>query len=495
MVTRRQTVFAAGMLVVLIASVADASQVQFQEMEKTAGQIKTILKVRVFDVKRSQTHMKLKSGGQGPVTSMHVDYTCQITEVVLGKWAGKIGKITIRHSTVVPIKYDENGKAVMRFSFILSGSGIESDLKKGKEYLACFALIPDPAREKQYLYAAYPLENRQGLLAAVGDAAMLVKFRKALTKRLPKGWMIQETKYGKHTPFGWKQGPGAYIMVYDHKAPIVAGRRAPWTDVHIWIMARDYKAKAPKVTRSTARQIGAWRGRRVLIMGGQKRWPDNRRDISAAFKASGDPVRTAPIKPDYKLAKKIAGDLAAIEDYRKRREYTLELFKNRPAALAGLVALLERGAAPVRKPRRELLWEYAATQLMAFDDPQIAAHLAARLARSKGRCSSHRFVPVLARFRVKSAVPYLVRWLRQDGAWEVKYDMFGAESSYLLAALDRIAGARLGPADQVRKAEFYPLYVFYEGLERDQVMPKVEQWWAANKAKWSAATTAPAKAR
>jgi len=490
MMTRRQTVFAAGMLAFLVASTADASQVQFQAMEKTAGQIRTVLAVRVLDVKRSQTHMKLKNGEQGPVTSTHVDYACDITEVVLGKWTGKTTKIAIRHSSVVPIKYDENGRAVMGFSLVLPGSGIEAGLKKGGEYLACFALVPDPSRPKQYLYAAYPVENRRVLLAAVGDAKVLAKFRTALTKRLPKGWAIQKTRFGKHRPYGWKQGRGAYIMIYDHKAPVVAGRRAPWTDVHIWIMARDYKSEAPKPARSKARQIGTWRGRTVLVMGGQERWPTNGPDIAAALEAAGDPLRPPPLKLDYKLAEKIAADLATIKDYRKRREYTLELFKNRQAALAGLLALLERGEAPVRKPRRELLWVYAATNLMAFDDPRIAGYLAARLAKSRDRCGSHQFVPVLARFRVKSAVPYLVRWLRQDGAWEIKYDMFGAESSYLVAALDRIAGTRFGPPDQVGKPEFNP---FYRGMERDQVMPKIERWWTTNKHKWPAATTAPGK--
>ena len=450
---------------------AAASQVHMQAMAETSGNIQTVLKVKVLEVKHTRMHMKLKSGAEGPMTSVHADYKCQVVETVVGRWPVDAKKVSIRFTSVVPIKYDENGKAVMRFSPIRPGSGMEGDLKKDKEYLACFAYRLDVAKPIQYLYAAYRPEDCPALLASVGDAKAFAKFSKALNARLPDGWKISSIRYGKFGLLGGVGGSGIYIYIYDHKAPVVAGKRAPWTDMHIWIMARGYKAKPP-----IPRQMGAWRGRRVIVMGG-KRWPSNRQDIAAAFKSAGDPLRPPPIEPDYKLAEKITADLGRIADHRKRSEYIKGVLKDRKRALPALVAILERGEAPVHKDYSMSLWEYAALQLNSFDDPRIASHLIIRLAGSGDRCNSHLFVRSLARFKVKSAVPYLVRWLRRDRSWEMMYDMFGEEASYQLSALDRIAGTRFGPPDQIGKREFY------RGLEKDHVMPKVEKWWQANKDK------------
>ena len=476
----KRSVIVAAVLGAVCLSAA-ASQVHIQAMAETAGNIQTVLKVKVMEVKHTRMHMKLKSGAEGPVTSVCADYKCQVVEVVVGQWPADARKVSIRFTSVVPIKYDKNGKAVMSFSPIRPGSGMEGDLKKDKEYLACFAYRLDPAKPIQHLYAAYRPEDCPALLASVGDAKAFAKFSKALKARLPDGWKISSIRYGKFRPLGGVGGTGIYIYIYDHKAPVVAGKRAPWTDMHIWIRACDYKAKPPTAAKrslplSNPRQIGAWRGRRVLVMGG-KRWSDNKRDIAAAFKSSGYPLRPPPIEPDYKLAEKITADLGRIADYRKRSEYTAGLLKNRKRALGALVAMLERGEAAVHKDYSMPLWEYAAFQLNSFDDPRIASHLIARLAKSKDRCNSHLFVRSLAKFKVKAAVPYLIRWLRRDGSWEIKYDMFGEEASYQLSALDRIAGTRFGPPDQIDKREFY------QGMKRNEVMPKVEKWWKANKDK------------
>ena len=456
---------------------AAASQVHMQAMDETSGNIQTALKVKVLEVKHTRIHMKLKSGAEGPVTSVHADYTCQVVETVAGQWPADVKKVSIRFTSVVPVKYDENGKSVMSFSPIRPGSGMEGDLKKGKEYLACFAYRLDASKPLQHLYAAYRPDHCAALLASVGDGRAFAKFSKTLRARLPDGWKISNIRYGKFPPLGGVGGTGVYIYIYDHKAPIVAGKRAPWTDMHIWIRDHDYKAAASKATRSTVRLIGAWRGRRVLVMGDGKRWPSNREDIAAAFGSAGDPLRPPPIEPDYKLAEKITADLGRIGDYRKRSEYTAGLLKDRKRALPALVAILERGEAPVHKDSSMFLWEYAAFQLNSFDDPRIVSHLIVRLARSGDRCNSHLFVRSLAKFKVKAAVPYLIRWLRRNQSWQIMYDMFGEEASYQLSALDRIAGTRFGPPDQIGKREFY------QGLSKDEVMPKVEKWWRANKDK------------
>jgi hypothetical protein len=471
----KRSVIVAAMLGAMCLPAA-ASQVCLQTMAETAGNIQTALKVKVLEVKHTRIHMKLKSGAEGPVTSVHADYKCQIVDTVIGRWPGDAKTVNIRFTSAVLFKYDENGKKIMHFSIVRPGSGMEGDLKKGKEYLACFAYRLDASKPLQHLYTAYRPEECAALLAAIGDAKAFAKFSKALKARLPGGWKISRTEYGKFRPLGGLGGAGVYIYVYDHKAPVVAGKRAPWTDVHIWIRARDCKAK-PSTPRSFLRRIGTWRGRRVLIMGDGKRWPSNRQDIAAAFKSSGDPLGPSPIDPDYKLAEKITTDLRRIGDHRKRSEYTAGMLKDRKRALPALIAMLERGEEPVHKHSSMPLWEYAALQLNSFDDPRIASHLIARLARSGDCCNSHLFVRSLAKFKVKAAIPYLIRWLRLRGSWDIKYDMFGEEASYQLSALDRIAGTRFGPPNQIGKREFYM------GLKKDHVMPKVEKWRQANRDK------------
>jgi len=473
----QRNVIGAAVLVAMCLS-ASASQVHLQTMAETSGNIRAALKVKVLEVKHTQVHMKLKSGAEGPVTSVHADYKCQVVEAVVGPWPDNAKKVSIRFTSVVPIKYDENGKVVLRFSPIRQGSGLEGDLKKGKEYLACFAYRLDPSKPLQHLYAAYRPEECAALLASIGDGRAFAKFSKTLRARLPDGWRISGVRYGKFGPLGSVGGTGIYIYIYDHKAPVVAGKRAPWTDMHIWIPSHDYsKPAVSKARTSTARLIGSWRGRPVLVMGDGKRWPSNRKDIAAAFESSGYPLGPPPVEPDYKLADKITADLGRIADHRKRSEYTASLLKDRKKALGALVAMLERGDAVVHKDFSILLWEYAAIQLNSFDDPRIASHLIARLAKSGNRCNSHLFVRGLAKHKVKAAIPYLVRWLRLPRSWETRSDMYGQEASYQLSALDRIAGTKFGPPDQIGKREFYHC------PPRSEVMPKVEKWRQANKDK------------
>jgi len=118
-------------------------------------------------------------------------------------------------------------------------------------------------------------------LRDVGD------FIAALTSRIPKGWELNQVEHGLTYPADGLAGRGFHIIIYDTKAPVKDGKRNPWTDVHIWMMGRDFKAKGPfrRDNRPTD-EIARWRGWRVFLHGGKERWPRRRDDVLAAMKVA-----------------------------------------------------------------------------------------------------------------------------------------------------------------------------------------------------------------
>jgi len=66
--------------------------------------------------------------------------------------------------------------------------------------------------------------------------------REGLARRCQE---LSQVDHGRTFPIDWPAGHGFHIVIYDTQAPQVAGRRAPWVDVHIWVMGGDYKADAP----------------------------------------------------------------------------------------------------------------------------------------------------------------------------------------------------------------------------------------------------------
>ncbi len=121
---------------------------------------------------------------------------------------------------------------------------------------------------------------------AVRDMGALLA---ALKPRIAKGWELSEVNYGPTFRGDWPVGWGFHVVIYDNEAPLVAGRRAPWTDVHIWVLDRPYDAKGPFLPGGSRPivELARWRGRRVLVYGGQERWPTRMVDVLTAIRAAG----------------------------------------------------------------------------------------------------------------------------------------------------------------------------------------------------------------
>jgi hypothetical protein len=149
------------------------------------------------------------------------------------------------------------------------------------------------------LIIAFGCEKSPVKLQQEEDRSDLVsQFLQHLKPKVPAGWTLHDPTYGSSQPHGWENGRGSYILVYNDAAPAVLGKRAPWTDVHIWIMNGDYSVGMPVGTgRGTAQEIATLNRQRVFITGagagrGANPWPKN--GILAALIASGAQVIEQP---------------------------------------------------------------------------------------------------------------------------------------------------------------------------------------------------------
>ena len=106
-------------------------------LEKTGKSISSAFVVKVTGVKRWNKHMTLRSGKQGPATRYHVEYQATLVKTLLGEWKGEGDQITIRHTIVSPVKYDEDGQALIVKSKTRSGTGLEHSMEVGKTYVVC----------------------------------------------------------------------------------------------------------------------------------------------------------------------------------------------------------------------------------------------------------------------------------------------------------------------------------------------------------------------
>ena len=100
-------------------------------LEKEIENVSIVLQIKVINVDREQTYMKLETGQDGPMVSSSILVTGDVVEVLWGEYS--LAKIKTKYIWIVPIKYDKQGKEVLSFSSIRSGSGLENDIEVGSE--------------------------------------------------------------------------------------------------------------------------------------------------------------------------------------------------------------------------------------------------------------------------------------------------------------------------------------------------------------------------
>ncbi|HHH76634.1 MAG TPA: hypothetical protein ENL03_06390, partial [Phycisphaerae bacterium] len=167
---RKAAAIVIALAVFSAASREGASQGGLHKLSQDAESIKTVLKVKIVDVKRIETRMKLANGKEGPVIRTTMVYTGNVVEVVVGKWQGAKENVTLTHTMPVGVKYDKSGKVKFTCSFMLPGSGLEHHLKKDSVYLLCFASQP-AAGKPACILRAEPLTRHKAVLQAIEFAA------------------------------------------------------------------------------------------------------------------------------------------------------------------------------------------------------------------------------------------------------------------------------------------------------------------------------------
>src|SRR5687768_6875441 len=83
------------------------TQVHFQGLEADAPSISRVLVVKVRSIRRWEEHLPLLDGGQGPVTQVHLEATCDVERVVVGPFEPKT--VVVHHQMSSATVYDAHG--------------------------------------------------------------------------------------------------------------------------------------------------------------------------------------------------------------------------------------------------------------------------------------------------------------------------------------------------------------------------------------------------
>lgn len=153
------------------------SQLHMIPLEKEIENVSVVLQIKVINVDREQTYMKLETGQDGPMVSSSILVTGYVVEVLWGEYS--LAKIKTKYIWIVPIKYDKQGKEVLSFSPIRSGSGFENDIEVGSEYIFSFRYI-DKDKTIQYHVRSDTLNKKDAILKLLKD----IKSDASPTKRM-----------------------------------------------------------------------------------------------------------------------------------------------------------------------------------------------------------------------------------------------------------------------------------------------------------------------
>jgi len=126
--------YLAALLLLLSTAFALASGLSPGRLEDAAAHSDQAVLTKVTAIKETPIFMKLKDGTQGPLLTTRRDYTLEVSRVLAGP-ERKPGVVTYQMPQFV--RYDENGKVVMTMWLAIPGTGKESHLEQGQEYVLC----------------------------------------------------------------------------------------------------------------------------------------------------------------------------------------------------------------------------------------------------------------------------------------------------------------------------------------------------------------------
>ncbi|MBC8869724.1 MAG: ankyrin repeat domain-containing protein, partial [Planctomycetes bacterium] len=219
------------------------------------------------------------------------------------------------------------------------------------------------------------------------------------------------------------------------------------------------------------RQIAAF-GASVVLAGmmEQEGAEEDARALEPVRATNDAPLKETPITPDYAMAETLAKAMADTEPGGLFK-FGERVANNGAEFLPGLVALVQKGDGWIHDEPGLRQWQYAAYLLGQIGDERCGPVLATRL--TDKLATSYYLVKPLGQLRVREAVPYLVRWLKEDNEkrWEVRSSLYGAQANYMIEALEQITGEDfspgIGPSGHVER------YV----KKRQEIQSAIDDWW------------------
>ncbi|MFT5129457.1 MAG: hypothetical protein ACI8W8_003079 [Rhodothermales bacterium] len=121
-----------AMILVLSKSFLLASQVHLQPYNEIAGRVTNVCVLKVDKIESENKFRHFTNEEKKPISET-VIVNGTVSRHIHGSF--KDNKITTKFTTLVPIKYSDDGKEEMSFSIIKCISGHEHNVDLGKEYI------------------------------------------------------------------------------------------------------------------------------------------------------------------------------------------------------------------------------------------------------------------------------------------------------------------------------------------------------------------------
>lgn len=149
------------MLLFIFVGVAVSAQIDFFSLERIIDKINIVLEVQVTDVQRQDEFMTLSNGRKGPMVSSVYVIEGEVIDIVYGEYAHE--NIKMKYTQIVPVQYNEDGHALLTFSYAANGSGIEGAVEKGATYLCSFNEVSQVGNMSHVLRIDF-LDKKQEIL-------------------------------------------------------------------------------------------------------------------------------------------------------------------------------------------------------------------------------------------------------------------------------------------------------------------------------------------
>ena len=165
-----------ALLTLLSTAFALASGINPGRLEDAAAQADQAVLAKVAAIKETPIYQKLKDGTQGPVLTTRRDHTLEVSRVL----AGPERKPTVATYTMPPVVlYDENGKQTMSMWIGIVGTGQESVLEQGQDYVLC--LRQGGEGQPPSILRAEPANRAAAVTTAMHQAQCWVALKAAFT--------------------------------------------------------------------------------------------------------------------------------------------------------------------------------------------------------------------------------------------------------------------------------------------------------------------------